>query len=270
MKKIKLKKILILVLWITVASGIIGLLSFVSVEGKAVKGKAINVIVTNESENSFVNETDIVDFLNERKDSLVNQKMKDMDVNGIEKSLKAHPAISNADVSVDINGNAEIKITQRKPVVRIMNYFGESYYIDDEAGLMPISENYTARVPVANGLILEKYNMFYNYGIPRIEKDSLMKQLSVLDDIYAVSKYISEDSLLTSLIQQLYINTDKEIELYPAVGGHKIIFGKGEDIEEKFEKLKVFYREGLNSIDSWNKYSSINLKYKSQVVCIKR
>jgi cell division protein FtsQ len=68
----------------------------------------------------------------------------------------------------------------------------------------------------------------------------------------------------------LYINTDKEIELYPAVGGHKIIFGKGDDIEEKFEKLKVFYREGLNSIDSWNKYSSINLKYKSQVVCIKR
>ena len=65
MKKIKLKKILILVLWITVASGIIGLLSFVRVEGKAVKGKSINVIVTNESENSFVSETDIVEFLNQ-------------------------------------------------------------------------------------------------------------------------------------------------------------------------------------------------------------
>ena len=60
------------------------------------------------------------------------------------------------------------------------------------------------------------------------------------------------------------------MELYPAVGGHKIIFGTTEDMEEKFEKLKVFYKEGLSSIDSWTNYSVINLKYKNQVVCIKK
>lgn len=266
----KYKKILILVLWITVASGIIATLGFVSAQEKLIKGKSINVVVTNENENSFIDETDVIDFLNQRNDSLVNQKMKDIDVNAIEKALNTHPAIEEADVSIDINGSAEIKIKQRKPLVRIINHFGESYYIDNKAELMPL-DDYTARVPVANGLILEKYNMFYNYGgIPKIEKDSLMKELSVLDDIYKVSKYISEDSLLSSLIQQLYITKEKEIEMYPAIGGHKIIFGNSEDIAEKFEKLKVFYKEGLNSIDSWNKYSIVNLTYKNQVVCIKR
>ena len=266
----KFKKTLILVLWITVASGVVALLGFVNKAGKMVRGKSVNVIITNESENSFVSENDIIDFLHQRNDSLIHQRMKNIDVTKIEKALNTHPAVSTADVSIDINGRVEIKITQRKPLVRVINYFGESYYIDNEAELMPVSNNYTARVPIANGLIPEGYNMFYNCGIHQIEKDSILKQLSVLDDIYETSKYISEDSLLSSLIQQLYITSNREIIMYPAIGGHKIIFGKGEDIKEKFEKLKVFYTEGLNSIDSWNKYSIINLTYKNQVVCVKK
>jgi cell division protein FtsQ len=54
------------------------------------------------------------------------------------------------------------------------------------------------------------------------------------------------------------------------VGNHKIIFGKAENIAEKFNKLKLFYTEGLNKSDSWRKYSIINLKYKNLVVCTKK
>ena len=43
-----------------------------------------------------------------------------------------------------------------------------------------------------------------------------------------------------------------------------------EAYEEKFEKLKMFYTEGLNKTDGWNKYSTINIKYKNQVVCTKK
>jgi cell division protein FtsQ len=72
------------------------------------------------------------------------------------------------------------------------------------------------------------------------------------------------------MIQQIYVNTKKEIELYATIGNHKIVFGNSEDIPEKFNKLKMFYKEGLNSIDAWNKYSIVNLKYKNQVVCTKK
>jgi cell division protein FtsQ len=67
-----------------------------------------------------------------------------------------------------------------------------------------------------------------------------------------------------------HLNNEKEFELYPAVGNQKILFGKATDIAEKFEKLKIFYNEGLNKTDNWNKYSTINLKYKNQVVCTKK
>jgi cell division protein FtsQ len=48
------------------------------------------------------------------------------------------------------------------------------------------------------------------------------------------------------------------------------VFGEAKDFEEKFEKLKTFYTEGLNKTDGWNKYSTINIKYKNQVVCTKK
>ena len=107
-------------------------------------------------------------------------------------------------------------------------------------------------------------------SIPQIRKDSALSNASVLDDIYELAKYLASDSLMSGLITQAYVNEEREIELYPAVGNQKIIFGDATGIEDKFEKLKTFYKEGLNSINNWNKYSTINLKYKNQVVCTKK
>lgn len=270
MKKIKLRKILILVLWIIVVSGITVTLGFVNAEEKEVKGRSLSINILNENENYFVDEDDIKEFLKGRNDTLLRQPMKEINVYELEKALNAHPAISKAEVSVDVNGDVKINLRQRKPIVRLFNVEGESFYLDNEARLMPLSENYAAHVLVANGLIGEKYTQFYKYTVDEIEKDTLLQKLSVLDDIYNIAGYIVKDSLLNDLVQQIYVNADREFELYPAVGGHKIIFGNGNDIAEKFEKLKVFYTEGLNSIDNWNKYSVINLKYKDQVVCTKK
>ena len=270
MKKINFKKIGILVLWIAVVSGIIVTLGFVNAEEKEVRGKSVAINISSENENEFIDEDDIRRFLKEKKDTLVNQPMKDINVFELEKALNAHPAVSKAEVSVDINGAVNIDLKQRQPIVRLITFTNESYYIDNEARLMPLSDNYTARVLVANGFIFEKYSMFYNTTVKKIMKDTTIEKITVIDDIYKVAEYIVKDTLLNNLIQQIYVNEDKELELYPVLGSHKIIFGKGEDIEEKFTKLKIFYREGLNSINNWNKYSSINLKYKDQVVCTKK
>jgi cell division protein FtsQ len=270
MKKIKFRKILILVLWIIVVSGVTLTLGFVNAEEKEVKGRTLSINILNENENSFIDEDGVKEFLKDRNDTLISQPMKEINVYELEKALNAHPAVSKAEVSVNVNGDVKINLRQRKPLVRLFNVQGESYYIDNEARLMPLSENYTAHVVVANGYIGERYAQFYKYTVKDIEKDTLLRKVSLLDDIYNIAEYITKDSLLVSLVQQIYVNTDKEFELYPAVGDHKIIFGNGNDIAVKFEKLKVFYKEGLNSMNNWSNYSVINLKYKEQVVCTKK
>ena len=147
---------------------------------------------------------------------------------------------------------------------------GESYYIDTQTKLMPLSDKYTARVLVVNGFVCEPYARRSIFTVKQIENNEMLKELSVLDEIYEMANYIAKDSVLNSLIHQISINEQKEFELFPSIGNHKIIFGEAANIAEKFEKLKVFYTDGLNKTDNWNKYSTINLKYKDQVVCTKK
>lgn len=269
MKKIKYKKILVAILWIFTVVSLGSSLSFASLKEKELVSTSLNITIYN-NKNTFLNKTNIINFLNERNDLIIGVKFKDINIQEIEKALNSHPAIQNAEVSKSINGEIKIEVIQRTPILRIFNKDGESYYIDSENKLMPLNENYSARVILASGEIFEPFSKYSETSITEIKKNKSLKEISVLDDIVDVTNYINKDSILSQFIQQIYVNTEKELMLYPSIGNHKIIFGNSENIAEKFNKLKLFYREGLNKSDSWTKYSTINLKYKNLVVCTKK
>lgn len=270
MKKISTKKILTIVLWIIGLSGLMVSLAFATKKEKAIVAENMSISIANTEENSFIDETDVKEFFNERKDSILNAQLKNINVNELEKALNSHPAIENADVAVDINGDVNVNVTQRTPIVRVLNLDGESYYIDNNSKLMPLNDKYTARVLVASGYIMEPYAQRYEFSAKQIKANELFSKVSLLDDIYTMSEYIIKDSVLNSLIHQINVTKEHELELYPTIGNQKIVFGDAVDIEEKFNKLKLFYTEGLNKTDGWNKYSTINIKYKNQVVCTKK
>ena len=91
----------------------------------------------------------------------------------------------------------------------------------------------------------------------------------MLDDIYQISKFIDQSEFWKAQIEQVYVDKDLEFVIIPKVGNHKIVFGGIENLAGKFEKLMIFYKQGLSKT-GWNEYSEINLKYKNQVVCTKR
>lgn len=270
MKKLNYNRILVTVLWIIAIAGLTASLSFVSKSENNIVANSLNITIHNNEENLFLSETDIENFFNDRKDSILSFQYKNINIPDLERALNSHPAIENSEVSGDINGEIKINVTQRTPVLRIFNKDGESYYIDSQTKLMPLNDNYSARVIIASGEIFEPFARRYQYSINQIKKNKLFSEVSLLDDIYDVSNYINQDSVLIQLIHQINVNSDKELELFPAIGNHKIIFGNAQNIAEKFNKLKLFYIEGLNKSDSWTKYSTINLKYKNLVVCTKK
>lgn len=270
MKKINFRKIIVIVLWIIGLSGLLASLAFATGKEKNVVAENLYVSVNNTEENTFIDEEDVKEFFKDRNDSILHTSLKNIDVNSLEKALNSHPSVENADIAVDVNGDVTIEVTQRTPLVRVINMDGESYYIDDKSKLMPLSDKYTARVLIATGYIIEPFASRYQFPVTTIAKHDVFSKVSVLDDIYNISVYIAKDSVLASLIHQINVTPDKELELYPSIGNHKIIFGEAKDFEEKFEKLKLFYTEGLNKTDGWNKYSTINIKYKNQVVCTKK
>lgn len=270
LKKINYRKVLVAVLWIIAIAGLTSSLAFVSKSEKNIIANALNISIHNNDENLFLRESDVKEFFKQRDDLLLESKYENIDIPELEKALNSHPAIENAEVSADMNGEIKVEILQRTPVLRIINKTGESYYIDSQSKLMPLNDNYSARVLIASGEIIEPYARRYEFSVEQIKKNKLFKEVSLLDDILDVSNYITKDSTLNQLIHQIYVNKEKEMELFPAIGNHKIIFGDANNIAEKFNKLKLFYTEGLSKSDSWTKYSTVNLKYKNLVVCTKK
>ncbi|MCF8296880.1 MAG: hypothetical protein K9J13_04975, partial [Saprospiraceae bacterium] len=94
-----------------------------------------------------------------------------------------------------------------------------------------------------------------------------IKNNSTINKIFILAKAITKDEFFKAQIEQIYINKN-EIELIPKVGDHVIIFGSISDMDEKLDKLKLFYIKGLKKT-GWNNYKTINLKYRNQIVCTK-
>lgn len=85
-------------------------------------------------------------------------------------------------------------------------------------------------------------------------------------------EFVEDDDFWRSEVVQIIARTTVsgalEVELVPRSGRHRILFGRLEDVERKFDKLLCFYRRGLREI-GWDEYSTINVKYSDQVVCKK-
>lgn len=185
-----------------------------------------------------------------------------VDIKKFEQLVHNNPSAFKADVYTTVDGKVKVDIKQRKPLLRIYNEKGESFYLDEAGTMMPLSSKFTARVMIANGNI--KAGLTTNINTENFDSVSVAQ----LKDLFLLAEFISRDEFWKAQIVQLHVNAENEIELIPRVGNHVILLGDVSDLKEKFQKLMIFYKEGM-ARTGWNNYSLINLKFKNQVVCRK-
>ena len=70
------------------------------------------------------------------------------------------------------------------------------------------------------------------------------------------------------IISELEINSSKNIVIHPQFSKQKIIFGYPDDLDEKFEKINLFYKK-IVPAKGWNTYRTVNVKFKNQIICDK-
>ncbi len=255
LKRINWKVIFYCIAWITCLSGIIVLMSFISVKKETLKCKDVKVILP--GNNNFIERDEVDRILLESSGQLVGMNLNDINIHKLENVLKANPFIEYAKVFADMNGTVHVDIRQRKPVIRIINRANVNFYIDENGLKIPMSDNYTARVLVANGLIDEDFSG---------NVDTLSSQLA--KDLFRTAKFIRADTLWNDQIEQLFVDLKGDIEIVPRVGDHKIILGNADSLEVKFSNLLVFYKKAMPKV-GWDTYKSINLKYANQIICEK-
>lgn len=180
-----------------------------------------------------------------------------LDVKRIEAVLEEDPFVKDAEVFINAKNKVHIQVRQREPILRVIDKNGLNYYLDKAGSKMPLSKHFTAKVLVATG------------NIPPHVPDFLERPKHALRDLFELTNRILKDDFLKPMIAQVYRTEQGNYILVPIVGNQKILFGPYELVEEKFFRLEQFYLEAI-PYKGWNKYKTINLTFKNQVVCEKR
>lgn len=239
--------------WIKIISqflfvgGIIFLLAFTNTRysNKTCIDYRINLADEN---TSLITRGEIILLIESIQDSIVGTTITEVPIYEIERKIESLNDVQNAEVYINMEGMLHIDVIQKKAIVRISPKEGKDFYMDSEGSIFGLSENYTEHLLIANGNIQDSTDY-----------------MTVLD----LAKHISSDSLWNAQIVQIYLKDNKEIELVPRVGNHTILLGDITNYQEKLRNLYLFYEKGVNQV-GWNDYKEINLKFRNQIVCVKR
>ena len=226
---------------------IVAMTSFVNVTYNARHCSDIDIIIKDSLNTHFVQDTDIEKIIAYKKYDLDKKRPDEINLHEIESSIEKHPSIKDCDCYFLANSTMCIVVTQRRPIARIMTN-KQNFYIDDRGEQMPISNFYTAHVPIITGNV----------------KTEIIKT-----DLFNIIEQINSDSFWNAQIVQIEVEANGEYTLIPRAGRQRIELGTAENLDIKFQSLKALYLQVFNN-NSWNKYKTISLKYDGQVVCTKK
>jgi cell division protein FtsQ len=255
--------------WVVLITYIFVALSFVSSRSSLVTCTSISIQIADSLSNSFVTKMDVLKTIEKHNSNLIGIPIKMINTHEIEQQIRNIQAVKSVDVYTTSNGKLNVRVDQRTPMVRIINRKGQSYYIDHEGQTLPLSNKYTSHVLVINGNITEPFEIGPNIKVMNWADKEIDEQSPLICRLYDFAKYINNDKFWKAQISQVYVVNSTNIELIPRVGPHVVILGNLNDYEIKLEKLKLFYEKALPE-EGWNKYKTINLKYRNQIVCTKR
>jgi cell division protein FtsQ len=251
LKSMRIKKGFVFTVLLAV---LIGFIAFVEKKEDSKVFHNLEVIVEGISDVYFVEEKEIAKILETEFPLLKpGTAMSEISLKQLEKKVSKHPFVKDAEAFQDLKGKVVVRINQHRPIARVIRPMAADGYISSEGKVLPTSPNYTSRV-----LLLEGPKAEALLGKKDISED----ERELLDLI----RFIEDDKFWGAQIASMEIDRSGNIKLYQQVGKQVIEFGKPVDVEEKFKKIEILYKEILPK-KGWNAYERVNVKYKDQIIC---
>lgn len=232
---------------------LISLISFRALRLSERKVSGIEIEIMSDQDFYLIDQFEIQALLNKEQSVVLGTNFDQVDIKLLERQVEENPFVAEIDIFMSVTGVLGAKVSPAQPIGRLMSSRGPDQYIDVTGKLLPMNADYTARVPLISFAEYPQWES--NLG-----ENDLGKQLMEF------LIFINKDELWRAQIAQLAVSEENELTLWPQMTKQLILFGPADEIEEKFKKLKLFYKEVLPK-KGWNTYSSINLKYKNQIVC---
>ena len=202
------------------------------------------VVFVGENEPFLKQETVNKLLIENKKDASAIRKDK-LDLNKLEKVIDANQMVEKSDVFVTIDGVLKAVVKQKTPVARVFDGH-RSFYIDYKGNTMPLSANFTARVPLVLGVINKK------------NSEALAELFrKIYDDAFLKKNIIAIQIMPNGSLKMLNRNFDFQID-----------FGGTINVDRKIRNYKAFFQKAIVD-SSLYKYKKIDLRFTEQVVCTK-
>lgn len=219
--------------------------------------KGVDINIKGVQNNFFIDKKDVLTAITSLAGmDPVGKKTGSFDLRKMETELEKNIWIKTAELFFDNNGVLKVDVVEREPIARVFTAVGTTFYIDNSCMRLPLSDKFSARLPVFTG--------FPTDNIILSVEDSVL-----LNDIKNISLSIQKDSFRMALIEQVDITPQRFFEMVPKIGNQLIVFGDAGNVEDKFSRLKLFYKNVLPAA-GYNYYSSINVQYNGQIVAKRR
>lgn len=208
----------------------------------------IDLVIKDSVNAGFITKNEVSSILKKSQTYPVGKNTDEIDLKVLEEVLAKHPLIDQVECYKAPSGKVFVEVTQRVPILRVFAKNGESYFVDNKGNIMPSDAKCIAHLPIVTGNVEKSF---------------------ALTDLYQFAVFLQNNKFWNAQIEQINVLKGKEIELVPRVGNHIVYLGKIDGYEDKLNRLKEFYRKGLNKV-GWNKYERISLEFGNQIICSKK
>ncbi len=239
-----MKRLILYIQVLLLIAGIVFLYAFAQHKNQQHNIKEIEVEFV-ENQHTFLSVEMVNKLLIQSETNLLNKQKTLINLHQVEQEVRKNKMIENAELFITPSGKLKASITQRVPVARLNNGI-KAYYLDRQGVAMPLSANYSTRVPLVTGVINREMENEVFFLIQKLDQNEFYKK-----QIIGIHRKINGDYLLNTRI-----------------GRHKVLLGNLDNVDNKLKKLQVFYKKEWES-DNLKKYKLINLKFNHQVVCSK-
>ena len=205
------------------------------------------ISVADSLKTGFVTQLEVSQECGDIMQWITTRKQKDIDLQELENTLRAYDRLERVNVSVLNNGSLAIDVVPMVPVARVFDADG-SYYINAVGKRISAGPRYHMDVPVVVGHFTDEY--------PAGRLLPLLRHIAARPELDA----------LVSTVKQ---NRDGDIIIIPSIRGHVVNFGDTTMVDDKFDRLREFYRQVM-PVRGWETYDTVAVKWRGQVVATRR
>ncbi|HEX6333085.1 MAG TPA: hypothetical protein VFZ78_02600 [Flavisolibacter sp.] len=254
--KTTIKRIAVLILWILVLAALTMLLIAAQRRQQADVCTEMVILIEGASGKLFITRNDVKQMVEKAlKGSPTKKPVTDFRLAKLESVLEKNDWVRNAELYFDTRNVLYVHVEEREPVARVFTTEGKSFYIDTAGHRMSLMNRMTVRVPVVTGFPSAR-----KLG----RRDSLL-----LKEVSRVSAYVYAHPFWNAQVGQIDITPERQFEMIPLIGDHVIRLGNSEDLDRKLGHLLLFYQK-VTSRTGFTKYSVLDVRFRNQVVAVKK